>query len=110
MSAIGKLRHAIALQQVTNAVDAGGGQARTWATTATVWASIALLSSREQLHAMQLRDSVTHRITIRYRSDVIPTSKWRVLFDGRTFNIRSVLNTEERKKFLVMLAEEGVGT
>ncbi len=107
---IARLRHSIALQEVANAVDAGGGHARTWSTTATVPAEIKPLSGREQLHAMQLEDAVTHRITIRYRSDVIPTTKWRVLFGTRTFNIRSVLNVDERNKFLIMLADEGVGT
>ena len=107
---IGKLRHVIALQEVTNTVDAGGGQGRTWATTAIVWAEVKPASGREQLHAMQLQDSVTHRITIRYCSDVKPTSKWRILFDGRHFNIRSVLNVDERNKFLVIMADEGVGT
>ncbi len=107
---IGRLRHVIALQEVANAVDAGGGHGRTWTTTKEVWAEIKPLSGREQLHAMQLEDAITHRITIRYDSGTIPTTKWRVLFGTRTFYIRSVLNIDERSKFLVMLADEGVGT
>lgn len=110
MTKIGSLRHRIALQQVANAIDAGGGNARTWTTTKTVWGFVRPLTGREQLHADQLRDSVTHRITIRYDSGAIPTPLWRVSYDSRTFNIRSVLDVDERNKTLVMMVDENVGT
>ena len=107
---IGKLRHRVALQTESTTRDAGGGQIKAWATQATVWARVEPLRGFEQLQAMQHQESVTHRVTIRYRSDVIPTPKGRVEFGTRLFNIKSVLNVEERGKFLVMLCEEGKGT
>ena len=104
----GDLRHRITIQSSVKTGDGGGGFTVAWSNLATVRGKIEPLRGREQLHGMQLEARVTHRILIRYRSDV--TAANRILFGTRTFNIRSVLNVDERNRWLEILAEEGVAT
>ncbi len=102
----GMLRHRVQLQRQQRTPDGIGGFDIEWTTYATVSAYIAPLSGTETVVAMQIQDSTTHRLYIRYRAEILPED--RVLFGERTFNIRSVLNLEERNRFIEMRAEEGV--
>lgn len=100
------MRHRIVLQEPVEVVDAGGGRSTSWSDKETVWASVKPLSGNERIHAMALRNPVTHRMTIRYRADV--TADWRVSYDGRLFNIKAVIDPDERKRFQVLHVEEGL--
>jgi SPP1 family predicted phage head-tail adaptor len=93
----GTLRNQVQLQRVTVAVDSHGDQTKTWATLATVWASIEPLSGREFLSASQTMSDVTVRIKVRGRTDIRLTPKDRVRFDDpnhgeRLFDIRHVVD------------------
>ncbi len=104
----GALRHRVTLQTVGETPDGGGGFTTAWTDVATVWAAIEPLRGRERLHAQQLENPVTHRVTIRYRAGV--TAKMRLKFGPRILNIRAVVNPSERNRTLELLCEEGVGT
>lgn len=104
----GQLRHRVTIQEPIRAKDAGGGSTRTWTNVATVGAKIEPLKGMERLRAMQIEDSVTHKVTIRYRSGV--KAAQRLLFGTRAFNIRAALNLEERNLWLELLCDEGVAT
>jgi len=88
----GKLRNQVDLQRVAVTVDSHGDQVKTWATLATVWASIEPLSGREFMQASQVMSDITVRIKIRGRSDIALTPKDRVLFGSREFDIRHVID------------------
>lgn len=109
MSGAGDLRHRVILQTGTTTADAGGGGSVAWSNTATVWAKVEPLSAREQFHADQLRGPVSHKITMRYRSDVTVTPSLRISFDSRLFNIRGVRKLDEINQWIEVMAEEGVG-
>lgn len=102
----GSLRHKISLQQYILYDDGMGGQQEIWDEYAEVWARISPLSGTEAVVGMQLQDSISHDILLRYRDDV--KAKHRVVYEGREFNIRSVIDIEERKRFLQLRCEEGV--
>lgn len=105
------LRHRVALEAEAPAPDGGGGQGDPWAaatTVATLRACITPLRGRERLQAQQLEAGVTHRILLRYRPGV--TARQRLRYGARVFNIRAVINVEERNRWLEILAEEGVAT
>jgi SPP1 family predicted phage head-tail adaptor len=104
----GRLRHRIVLQSAGEAADGGGGFTVTWGDVATLWAAIEPLKGSERLRAQQLETPVTHRVTIRHRAGV--TAKMRVKFGSRAFNIRAVIDPQERGRTLELLCEEGVGT
>lgn len=97
------------IQQSVVGKDAGGGSTGpTWVTFAKARAAIDPVRGSERLRAMQIEDTVTHRITIRYRAGI--TAKMRVKFGTRVMNIRAVLNWKEENRWLDIMAEEGVAT
>lgn len=104
----GNLRHRLALQSYTATQDAYGAETKTWATQRTVWGSVEPLTGREYLEARATTQTVTHRIRVRCQPDLTVTPTWRVSWDGRTFDIESVLNTGERDKETVLMVVENV--
>lgn len=105
---IGKLRHRVVIEILTNATDNQGGQATTWATHATVWANVEPISARERQFAGQIQYQRTHKCTIRYLSTV--TSAMRILFDSRYFQIKGVRLPDEQKFLMLLDLEENQGT
>lgn len=104
----GQLRSRIELQSETVTADGYGGQSRSWITYATVWADLFPTNGSERFQHGKVEDLVTHRCIIRGRTDV--QAKHRVKFGTRTFNIRAVLNLNERGAYNELHLEEGVGT
>ena len=100
----GNLRHRVAIQSVTDTASAFGDVSQSWSTVATVWASVTPLTAREALEADQVKTKISHKVTMRYRSDV--STKNRLSYDSRTLNITSVLNVDEKNKTLVVLCVE----
>ena len=101
---IGKLRHRVKLQGLTENQDGYGQAVKSYTTYATVWASIEPLQGRELEHAKQISAETNHRVTIRYNSDI--TVEGRVVFGDRTFEITAVLDTDERNRELVLMCSE----
>ncbi len=105
------LRQVVEIQSESATGDGGGGQSDPWANptvVATVRARVEPLHGAERRRAMQLEAALSHRVTIRHRSDV--TAKMRLKFDNRIFNIRAVIDVHEQGRFLDLLCEEGVAT
>ena len=106
----GALRHLIIIQEPTIAVDANGDRTDTWAEYATTWASIETGNGREFFAARQVMADLTHTIRLRYIEDLKP--EMRVKYTDqktskvRYFNIRTILNPDERNEMLVMQALE----
>jgi len=109
----GSLRNSIDIQEATDTSDGMGGVTKVWAAItdgAGVRASIWPLRATERLEAMKLELTVTHRIRIRYRTGI--TAAMRIKFNdpagARYFNIRSIINNDERGIMLEFLAEEEI--
>lgn len=100
----GRLRHRVTIQALTRTPDTGGGYTETWSDTATVWAAVEPLAGTERLRAMQVSPTLSHRIRMRYRADV--SSAQRLVYNGRAFDITSVVDVDERHRELQLLAEE----
>ena len=104
----GALRERITIQSEASTPDGGGGFTAGWVDVVTVFASVSPQRGGEALEAMQVRDTQLYDVVIRYRTDI--TSKQRVIWGSRIFNIRAVMNKDERDKYLTLVCEEGVGT
>lgn len=106
---IGALRHRITLQSLVvgspQKTPAGEDDA-SWADVATVWASVEPLQGRALELAQQIHSETTGRIRMRYRAGI--NTAMRVSFGGRVFDIRAVVNTEERNIELVLFTSEGL--
>jgi len=106
----GELRHWLAIQKPTITVSTSGNRTEAWAMFAEFWGSVSTGSGREFWQAKQVISDLTHSITLRYVSGV--TDAMRVKFvDPKTnairyFNIRNVLNADERTEMLSIMATE----
>jgi len=104
----GQLREPLTIQRKFAVSDGIGGQTISWITLGSTRGDVRPVSGREALQAMQLQASVTHRIYIRYRSDI--TAADRLTMRGQPLQIRSVVNIEMRNRWLELSCDSGVAT
>ncbi len=91
----GKLRHLITFQRRTDTQDNYGAPVPSWAAlTPKSWADIMPLSGREAEFGKSIAATVSHRIEIRFRSDLILADK--IIFGSRAFAINAIIDPEER--------------
>lgn len=100
----GLLRHKITIQRATETQSAAGALSTTWATFATVWSEIEPITGREFFAQKIIQGEITHKITIRYLSGVVP--KMRIIYGSRTFDIEQVMNVRERNKEMALMCKE----
>jgi|TARA_Y100000310_G_scaffold108521_1_gene106919 SPP1 family predicted phage head-tail adaptor len=114
---IGDLRHLVDIQNATDTTDDAGGFTQVYDTVTSVFASIKPKKGTEVYgegsQGMQLENAITHEIFIRWRDDVTFNTSSRIIFNDRkgitrTFNVRSILNLEEKDRFFKISAEENV--
>jgi SPP1 family predicted phage head-tail adaptor len=98
------MKRRLTVQSATNVSDGQGGFTETWVDGATVWASITPASGYEKFQAMQMQAPITHKIAMRYRTDV--TTKSRLKFGDRVFWVAEVLNVNEENRVLAIKATE----
>ena len=104
----GTLRHRVTLQEFVEIVDEYGTPiGEGWEDIATVWAAVEPITGREYIELHNTQSELSHKVTMRYRPGVTPAN--RLLFNGRQFDIQSVLNLEERNRELVLMCKEKVG-
>ncbi len=107
---LGRMRDLVSIQYQKKTTTEDGGTTIDWVESAKAYAYIKPRSGLEQFVGMQIQDKITHDIRMRFRKDLVPHNKL-VLTEGtttRTFQIRAVLNQEERDKYVRIFAEEGV--
>jgi SPP1 family predicted phage head-tail adaptor len=103
---IGDLRHRVTLEQSVRADDGCGGAIETWEAVAQLWGAVRPLSGFERETADQLAGRVTHEVWVRYRAGVEPEMRFTANAGARVFEIRAVIDSGERRRFLKCLCEE----
>ena len=98
------LRHRVMLEELDREADEGGGFAETWEEIAALAADIRPLDGTEAFEADRLAGSVTHQIVLRHRGGVVPAMRFRK--GARVFHILSVIDVDERKRWLKCFCEE----
>ena len=101
---IGDLRHRIAIEQIARTSDGGGGAVIAWTVLGEVWAAIWPRNASEKFELDRVAGRATHDIWIRFRSDVRP--EMRIRFGARTFDIRGLIDAEDRGAWLKCVVEE----
>lgn len=101
----GMLRHKITIERESQVQDNVGGYSSSWSTLSQPFAFIKPMSGNERFWANRLESNLTHRIFLRYITDI--TTKDRIIYDGREFQIRAIINVEERDKWLELHCVEG---
>ena len=84
--------------------DGFGGVIRSHAPGPQIWGAIEMLSGTERVRADRPEQSLTHRITLRYRDGV--TGAMRLTSGLRRFAIRAASDPDGSKRDLVCLVEE----
>lgn len=75
----------------------------------TTWAAIEPVSGREYFNASGERAEVTHKIDVQACSELADLKpKDRAVYGSRIFNIKSVLNDQERGRKLLLMCTEHV--
>ena len=100
----GALRTELSLQQASLTADGLGGHAESWGEVATVFALVEPVSAASRFGADQTVETVTHKITVRFRNDL--NSGMRFARGGRVFEIVSALDPDETGRYLVCRARE----
>lgn len=100
----GRFRTELALEEAVLTPDGDGGHEVDWQELATVFALVEPVSARPQFAADRPAVAVTHRITMRFRQDV--ESGMRLVRNGRVFEVMSVHDSDESRRYLVCAARE----
>lgn len=102
----GQFRHKITLMKLVTTQDEIGNTIEEWKPVRACWAAIKTVSGREYFAAASVQAERTYRFIIRYTPGINETMK--IDFQGRRFDIQSVLNDDEGKKTLTIIATERV--
>lgn len=89
-----RARHLVELQQYSPSSDGEGGYVDGWVTIGTVWASVDPLTAYQRMDYSSISTDVTHLVTIRGNINVDDTQQ--VLFDGRSFEVLTHRDVQER--------------
>jgi SPP1 family predicted phage head-tail adaptor len=104
----GALREPLTFQRRQTQSDGIGGTSLEWNDLFHTKADVRPLSGREALMGMQREASVTHRIFIRYREDLLPSD--RIIMRTKPMQIIAIINVEMRNRWLELQCLEGVAT
>lgn len=100
----GRLSTELILEARSSVPDGYGGFDEAWGEIAAVWARLEPVSSASPIWAGRTLDEVTHRVTIRFRDDV--AAGMRFTKGARCFLVRTVVDPDERGRYLVCLTRE----
>lgn len=98
------------------AQDAAGQPVADWVDVFTegdhkVFAAINPLKGRELIAAQAEQSEVSHKITVRYRSQLanpLEVAKMRAVFGERVFNISAAINRNESGRWVDLMCSEGL--
>ena len=103
----GSLRHYVEIHALTIIEDDIGNQTEEWAKVAEVWAAVEPVSGKEYWAAAAAQAEATIKVTMRAPGVEVGPSN-RIIFDGRTLEVESVINVEERNRELQLMCKEKV--
>ena len=99
----GKLRHQCWIKEPTHA-NSAGTITTTWATATVCWGSLEPLQGREWIESGMENSEITAKFRMRYKSGIQP--KMQLYYGSRTFEIKSVIDPEERHRELELMVRE----
>jgi SPP1 family predicted phage head-tail adaptor len=104
----GEFRERISIERATTASDGHGGQSVTWSAvySAGVWAKIQSVRGREEERHGRLSTVETYLVTVRFGIDV--TTLDRIVWRGKTLNVRAAADREGTREWYTLECEVGV--
>ncbi|MFA2751099.1 phage head closure protein [Bacillus mobilis] len=98
------MNHRITIQTLTTVEDELGQSIEEWHEFKKVWCAIKTVQGREYFAAASTQNENTYRFIIRHTNEISPLMK--IDFNGRMFEITSVLNDDESNKTITIIAKE----
>lgn len=103
---IGELKIPFLLQEESLAAGTDSGSVSLWTSLGVLWGKITAIT--DGLLASDLSRRVSHKITARYRADIVVKTGMRLSYNDRVFLIRAVRNKDEGRRWLDLYVEETV--
>lgn len=103
MNLSSKLRSRVDIQSRSATQDAIGQPVEAWATIATVWAHIRVMSGLEAIKAGAVTSTLKASIRIRYRTGI--DAGMRVVHSGVVYQVLAVLPDVAGREFIDLVAE-----
>lgn len=100
----GLMRRKVTIRTMTRTPDGMGGYTETPTDVTNIPARVEPLEGRELLMAQQTGMQRPHRFTMRYRTGM--TGAKTLIYETRTFDIKSVMDPEEKHRELIITADE----
>jgi SPP1 family predicted phage head-tail adaptor len=91
------------IQTPAEGVNSIGEPTFTYSAFATRWVALLPLSGAERVASLQNEGTVTHRVRLRYTPGLKP--KMRMVSEGRTFEIDSVVERGRREEHELLVTE-----
>jgi SPP1 family predicted phage head-tail adaptor len=108
----GELRERLTFSRRAVTSDGYGNTEGDWEEQFTVWGRVRPRLGGEEVMAARLSGRSVATITLRYSEQTaLIDSDWRAVNanSGEVWNIRSAINPDERRRYIELLAEKGVG-
>jgi SPP1 family predicted phage head-tail adaptor len=99
----GEMDQKAEIQTPTEGVNSIGEPTFTYSAFATRWMALLPLSGAERIASLQNEGTVTHRVRMRYTPGLKP--KMRLVSEGRTFEIDSVVERGRREEHELLVTE-----
>lgn len=100
----GQFRHKIKFESFTEVINDNGFSTEDWVVQKQVWAMIKTLQGREYYQAATTQNENSIRFIINYTNGLHPDM--RVVYDGRNFDIESIINDDEANKTMTIMCKE----
>ncbi len=100
----GKYNQRVTFQASTRTKDAAGSLVDIWANVATVWGSVKTITGRERWASEHTAHNYDVALLIRYRTDL--TESMRTLYNGRTLEVATLIDVDDRRRELAVLCKE----
>lgn len=92
---IGEMTRRIKLQRPQQKSGDTGEMEKVYTTYTAAWAKIRTLSGGERMAAQQVAATLTHEITMAYRSGLTIRADDRIVYGSRIFDIKDIRNVDE---------------
>lgn len=110
MTAIGRLRKRITLQQPSRVSDGMGGFTTSWSTVGTFWGKLTPVSASESARADTLHGVSTHTLTFRSDAAATMTSDMRVVHSSIPYKINGIPMVDDLSRFTTVNVIRGEPT
>lgn len=111
---IGSLNKRLILQKPSDTLDDYGQKSTSWSDVKTIWGNIKPVSGREKMRSGAVESTLSHTIAVRFDTDLCPLMELdghRIKYSPpegeRLFNIKTAIDMDEKRQYIIMDCEEG---